>query len=643
MAEPNAQEVQEYTAEQAAQLKQAAAHISGTPAEELTVEQAESIVFAEIGVTVPDTPKAKARKQVAKYLDRAFSEWQQTQEQPENLTKLDIDDILLHLAAIKYRIVAVRAGRDNGKGIEEELAQLSERLTELKEQQAAENAALDEIVLALSMAEEWACMMHERRTGRKLDLADMDAAEKEIVANPAILGFIPEDARISRGAVDQLQALQSQINSIAQSVVGESMKATAKLAQSFGKVFEALREKAEQAEKVLTDFVKSEKFERLSLLFGDIAYWLDPESPGNDLDVFWLSDFIENIDTLQPYIETEIERLKAERGVDFISFEEFIRDIDPETGLSCESLFEICVKKAQEAIAAGDADKEEPAPQLPTTVIKRAELLEYPLDKINGTIWRLLERDTGGQLAIKAEKTGSKKQVNIIYSIDFDSLGQGVTITKRLTTFDKRVYIAISALYNAGNNVITLSQIYYAMGYTGTPGKSDLTKINDAISKMAGAKVYVNNADETAHGYKYAKFIYDGSLLPLERFAAVVNGKLADAAIHIFREPPVITFAKQREQITTIEVKLLQSPMSKTESNLQIDDYLIERICKAQRNKKTGSAKILYATLYSHAGITTKKQKQRAPEKIERYLEHYKKCGKISRYIMGDDGITVYW
>lgn len=637
---PNpAQEVQEYTPEQAAQIIKAAAEITGKPVTAFSVADAEAVLFGEIGYTSPSRPAEAARQEVLQYVAERMK---QQQNSPENLSKLDLETIKKRLAIVKMRVTAVKALRDNGQGLEAELDAIAADLEKLKAEQAAESAALDEIELALSMAEEWACMMHERRTGRKLDLADMDAAKKEIVANPAILGFIPEDACISR-VVDRLQALQGQINGIAQSVAGENLKATAKLVQSFGKVFEALREKAEQAEKVLTDFVKSEKFERLSLLFGDIAYWLDPESPGNDLDVFWLSDFIENIDTLQPYIETEIERLKAERGVDFISFEEFIRDIDPETGLSCESLFEICVKKAQEAIAAGGADKEEPAPQLPTTVIKRAEFLEYPLDKINGTIWRLLERDTGGQLAIKAEKTGSKEQVNIIYSIDFDSLGQGVTITKRLTTFDKRVYMAISALYNAGNNVITLSQIYYAMGYTGTPGKWDLTKINDAISKMAGAKVYVNNADETAHGYKYAKFIYDGALLPLERFAAVVNGKLADAAIHIFREPPVITFAKQREQITTIEVKLLQSPMSKTESNLQIDDYLIERICRAQRNKKTGSSKILYATLYSHAGITTKKQKQRAPEKIERYLEHYKKCGKITRYIMGDDGITVYW
>lgn len=637
---PNpAQEVQEYTPEQAAQIIKAAAEITGKPVTAFSVADAEAVLFGEIGYTSPSRPAEAARQEVLQYVAERMK---QQQNSPENLSKLDLETIKKRLAIVKMRVTAVKALRDNGQGLEAELEAIAADLEKLKAEQAAESAALDEIELALSMAEEWACMMHERRTGRKLDLADMDAAKKEIVANPAILGFIPEDACISR-VVDRLQALQGQINGIAQSVAGENLKATTKLVQSFGKVFEALREKAEQAEKVLTDFVKSEKFERLSLLFGDIAYWLDPESPGNDLDVFWLSDFIENIDTLQPYIETEIERLKAERGVDFISFEEFIRDIDPETGLSCESLFEICVKKAQEAIAAGGADKEEPAPQLPTTVIKRAEFLEYPLDKINGTIWRLLERDTGGQLAIKAEKTGSKEQVNIIYSIDFDSLGQGVTITKRLTTFDKRVYMAISALYNAGNNVITLSQIYYAMGYTGTPGKWDLTKINDAISKMAGAKVYVNNADETAHGYKYAKFIYDGALLPLERFAAVVNGKLADAAIHIFREPPVITFAKQREQITTIEVKLLQSPMSKTESNLQIDDYLIERICRAQRNKKTGSSKILYATLYSHAGITTKKQKQRAPEKIERYLEHYKKCGKITRYIMGDDGITVYW
>ena len=77
--------------------------------------------------------------------------------------------------------------------------------------------------------------------------------------------------------------------------------------------------------------------------------------------------------------------------------------------------------------------------------------------------------------------------------------------------------------------------------------------------------------------YKYNHFRYDAALLPLERMQAIVNGQTVDSAFHLFREPPLITFAKERKQVTTIERKVLQTPISKTNQNLLIEDYLLER------------------------------------------------------------------
>ena len=294
--------------------------------------------------------------------------------------------------------------------------------------------------------------------------------------------------------------------------------------------------------------------------------------------------------------------------------------------------------------------EEQPAetPQNTHIIVKRAQIIEYPLDKPNSVIWNLLDKDTAGQIAINLAKRGSGQALDAYYAINFDELGDDVTITKRLLPFDKRIYIAISGLFNTGNNVISLSQIYYAAGYTGRPGTKDLTKINESITKMTQARIFFDNKEE-ADKYKYPRFMYDGSLLPLERCAATINGQLTDAAIHIFREPPLITYAKQRGQITTVGVKLLQSPVSKTDANLLIDDYLIERISKA-KNGKGHSGRVLFKTLYEHTGIaskpktnTEKQQKKRAPEKIKKYLTHYQKVGFITRFTMEADGVTVYW
>ena len=290
--------------------------------------------------------------------------------------------------------------------------------------------------------------------------------------------------------------------------------------------------------------------------------------------------------------------------------------------------------------AARAAMKKEQERPLPQVTAKRAENIEYPLDKVNAAVWNLLEQDTQGQITFAMERRRSKKPLNLYYSIDFDALGNEVAISRHLTPFDKRVYTAISALFNAGNTVISLTQIHFAMGNITRPKTAQLKKINDAITKMTGARISVDNSQE-AQAYNYDKFIYEGALLPLERGLALVNGQLADAAIHIFREPPLISFAKQRGQITTVNIKLLQSPFNKTDANLLIEDYLIERIARAKKTRKP--EKILFKTLFDKADIKTKKQKERAPEKIEGYLKHQQQEGFFRRFEIDKDGITIYF
>lgn len=278
---------------------------------------------------------------------------------------------------------------------------------------------------------------------------------------------------------------------------------------------------------------------------------------------------------------------------------------------------------------------------------KRAEEIGYPIDKMNSVIWGLLEGEATNPIAIAVEKRGSEKELSISYSINFEELGDNISISKQLLPFDKRVYIAVSALFNAGSNIITLTQIHYAMGNTTRPTTAQLKRINNAIAKMSSAVIDVTNQEEIDAGYNYQLFKYKGSLLPIERIEASVNGQITEAAIHIFREPPAITFATQRNQISTIPAKLLQSPLNKTDSNLLLEDYLLQRISHEKRaiEKKsaTGKAtsKIRYKTIYDHAGITTAKQIQRAPEKIWKYLDYYKQMGFISDYTRLPDGVDV--
>ena len=294
--------------------------------------------------------------------------------------------------------------------------------------------------------------------------------------------------------------------------------------------------------------------------------------------------------------------------------------------------------------------------RIPQSVIAKEVLgIDYPIDKVNGNIWNLLAgAEKNGQLAIRFNmaKHNSGKNAFLIYSINFDNLPENISVSKKLTPFDKRVMISAAALFNAGNEIVSASQIYEKMGNTGRPSAKAVKKINDSILKMNSARIILDNTFEGAgeeaetetYNKRSVKTKYKGSLFPMELVEAYINNQFVESAIHLFREPPLVTFARDRHQITTVEPKLLQSPISKTDANLMIDDYLIDRISKmkrAKQKKKQVITKILFSTLFESCRINTKMQKSRAPEKIKAYLDYYKQCGFIAGYTMLEDGIEI--
>ena len=413
----------------------------------------------------------------------------------------------------------------------------------------------------------------------------------------------------------------------------------------------------------ISEFLKSDQYQTIKKNIEIVRAYLEQHAE----DIRTLSTAAMGFAALMPFVEAELkEAIKDNpelQRYEECTLDELIEDGFDEQGRPKQGpLFQI-IERAQrrhdEFIeaggtinqiieAGGDLEKlGAAAAGLPRITANKTESLNYPLDKPNSVIWSLAtdaaKKAPNGQvqLAIDTSKKGSGKDALILYAINFDELPAGVEITKKLTQFDKRVYIAAAALFNGGNKTFTATQVYYMMGNKGNPSANHIQQIDDSLTKMGAARVYINNEREvqTAKGYK--KFIYDAPLLPFERTKAYINGQFTDSAIHLFREPPLITFAKDRNQITTISRNLLESPINKTDANLRIDDYLIERIGHMKNPKSKAPRKMLFSTIYRQCEILTAKQQQRAPEKIRRYLDHYKECGWIAGYAEDADGITI--
>lgn len=271
------------------------------------------------------------------------------------------------------------------------------------------------------------------------------------------------------------------------------------------------------------------------------------------------------------------------------------------------------------------------------------EKLDYPLDKVNGKIWTLIESGSIPNGKIDVARTGSKTQIPVFYSVDFSKLEEdGVSLSKKLEPYDERVYIAAAALYNTGREIMTIQQIYSAMGYSGDASFTDNQKINDSLTKMARTIIKIDNRRE-AETYKYDHFTYDGYLLPMERVTAMSGGNITGSAIHVFREPPAITFARQRKQITTVDVRLLESPLSKTDANIRLEDYLIRRIARIKKDGSKTSNKILFETVFKNVGAETSMQRKRTRDKIKKLLEHYKQNRFVKNFKVKNDGVEIFY
>lgn len=276
---------------------------------------------------------------------------------------------------------------------------------------------------------------------------------------------------------------------------------------------------------------------------------------------------------------------------------------------------------------------------------KKLEKYEFPLDKVNNSLFsnaELMNPETA--MPLKAERDGSKTTADIIvYVTNFDELEKQYTITKPLDVFDKDCYNAIANLFVNGNEYISTTQIYHAMGNKKRPSSNDLKKISESIDKMRKLEIHLNNKSEHRIYPNYAEFVYDDFLLPIAKCKLIINGQQVEQGYRIKQTPILFEFAKSRGQVIGIKPNVLEIPISKTEANRKLIDYLLQRIgmMKNSRESKPSSRKMLYSKIYEKTGITTAKQKQRAKEKILTCLKHFKAEKFIKGFKEENDGIEI--
>ncbi len=278
--------------------------------------------------------------------------------------------------------------------------------------------------------------------------------------------------------------------------------------------------------------------------------------------------------------------------------------------------------------------------ELPKVDTKKLDSICFPLDKVNSTLWYGFPVGEVKDLKAESDKDSRKgKQASILLLLDFAALN-GVNISRELTVYDKWVWNACANLKDQGHDVITAEQIYKAMGNTGRPNAKTKEKIMESVETISRARVTIDTTEEHELYPKYERIKATFPLLATETCTAYARGQIVESAIKIIDAPKLFAFAENRQQVTRLPLNVLDSPISKTDDNLLLSDYLLTRISK-MRNSKNISRTILIDTICQRCCIETYKQKQRLPEKIERILNHYKNLEWIKDFKITEREIEI--
>ena len=366
-----------------------------------------------------------------------------------------------------------------------------------------------------------------------------------------------------------------------------------------------------------------------------------------------LKNLIIEIDDLQPDIGAELEKAGISTDeLDRMNVSELLtRRDDPNDDI----------------YRAFEAAKAARAAALPVISNTRAKALENPLDKINFKIW---EREAGAvKFDMTARNDKNPEKVYIPVTLTFEGKeGTEISTTSKLTHFDKRVQLAVYALFEECTAqerpaIFTIGDIWRAMGNTRRPNENQVKKINESLTKQGATRVFFDTKNEAAR-YKYERAIVDSNILKFTRIQALYKGRIV-TAVHPDEAPILIQFAATRGQITAVPLKVLQSGIPMTDSSLRIEDYLLRRIAMAKNSLKkleTGQGKkyspdrqkkikarrkekILFSTFHKNIGTDgkdkRKRDRDRAIETAEKYLQHYKECSYISGYTLLKDGFSI--
>ena len=123
----------------------------------------------------------------------------------------------------------------------------------------------------------------------------------------------------------------------------------------------------------------------------------------------------------------------------------------------------------------------------------------------------------------------------------------------------------------------------------------------------------------------------------MARVTATLNGNVLEC-LHLLRKPILYEYADKKNQIGRFDIKLLNSPINKTEEIITLQGYLYRRIL-SMKGSSTMSKTIVYETVYNQIGVQAstdgalRKKKNKVRGQVKSIFDFWKQEGFILGYI----------
>lgn len=263
----------------------------------------------------------------------------------------------------------------------------------------------------------------------------------------------------------------------------------------------------------------------------------------------------------------------------------------------------------------------------------------------------LTTKDVFNQNSELVTFTGRSKEITTSCLIEYDTENVVFESVRPFTEYDRAVYNAVTSHYVAGNTVMTASMICRAMtGKTkdnSNPSPQQVGAVTRSLKKMGLIRINLDLTNEfqnrkiTLDDEHITSYKISEMLLTYRSVEVMTKGRKVEA-FEFLSSPILYSYSKATNQVITVPIKFLDTPMDNTEKIINLKNYLIRRIEGIKCKNRLKHDIILFENVYELSEDTNKEDNKRTRTHIIRILDYWKDENYIKNYKFIKQGKSYY-